>query len=285
MTMLIAAGTARADYPNYGLLWRRLSGQPPLKESVIPGAYKKLVKAYKEVEGEDGEILLEETKKKTGLCPVMDAEKEGVAWLKNNWGLLVDCFDPEGHSWHLGKPQGFIYNPVSKEEIRNYLSKLSVTDAVKKAILRCIRIVSSSAFLEEILGTDYLLEFIDRGNKEGRRISTICDIFSSACHMAKKRWKETSRHYGENRINESYVVPKDLLENSMDRLVVEMEIKQTEEQIIGPEFITKVEFAMTLRLIINTHTEEIEEVKLCDKFIVNQPVGYYEKPLILFEKK
>ena len=70
--------SVHADYPNAGELWRRLAGGTAFSmdlfgggfveesESVIPGAYKELVAAWKKAEDKDG-MLPDNEKKKVKL--------------------------------------------------------------------------------------------------------------------------------------------------------------------------------------------------------------------------
>lgn len=74
--LVAGAFSVHADYPGHSGLWRRLTGgflrytsggdYIGKVESVIPGAYKELVAAWKKVEDKDG-MLPENEKKKMKL--------------------------------------------------------------------------------------------------------------------------------------------------------------------------------------------------------------------------
>lgn len=279
-------------------------------ESVIPGAYKELVAAWKKAEDKDG-MLPDNEKKKVKLNLLWERTEEKMIKERPPFSLNAGvCFQFYAYS---GKAPGCqrlsypVFGKFDKDYERSYYKDLSVSEDVKKAVRRCTHIISSEAFLTKVLGGDVVDAFIDECNKNAGCPSLLIRgfLYPLAYHNLQHVYlKERRRFPGQLNGPCDLFNPLPLgvltMGSFMNRAVVDMEIVQyhCEKKGQNGEFVKTsnddkwtndlrqvADFQVCLRLVINMRTEEIEKAELTDKFIVNKPLSYFPNGKVLFENK
>lgn len=291
-------GSARAEYPDHCLLWRRLvygSGDSYNKGVVncpIPGVYKELLEVWNKEAGADG-MLPKKSRKEKGFEPF---------WINKKYKIYNGSvsFDFYAYAPQYGGSTRLVYYPVNGEIDesleRDYCEKLPVDEGVKKAIRRCTHIVSSEAFLTKVLGDDYVRVFINECSKECSRLGStpafkfryiLYPIAYHRCPLVylDKRCRCSGKLY-LSELDTFKPLPKGLRSRCMDHIVVDMEIYQTHQMIekdgkfvrvsgYGGAADTKIDFQLCLRLIFNTKKEEIEAIAMYDIYAVNRSICYF----------
>jgi hypothetical protein len=316
--LIAGVSSVHADYPNAGKLWRRLSGGYSegsvwKSESVIPGAYKELVTAWKKAENKDG-TLPEEIRKKMRLNFFWEKAEEKKIKEKplffegqrNDFSFYV-C------SWETGYFQRLYsliraHPDVNKAYVKDCLNELFVSnDSVGKAVRRCTYIISCEAFWVRVLGDDVVNALVNElGNDTGcpSLLMRFC-LYPVVYHDFRSEYlKEKHWVFGLSGGSCDVFCPllTDVLQENglMDRFVIDMEIIQyhREKEVQNGKFVrmpnndkewvkttrNTADFQVCLRLFFNMRTEEIEKVEICDKFIVNKPLSYFPNGMVLFEK-
>ena len=295
---LCGSACAEEIYPDHAILWHRLVhgcgdlgelGNGVKRSCPIPGVYKELLKIWNEEAGTDG-MLPKKSRKEKGFEPfwinkICDIYKGSVS------------FDFYAYAPQGGDPTRLSFPVSGRIDERDYCEKLPVDEGVKKAIRRCMHIVSSEVFLRKVLGDDYVDAFISECSKECSRVGTTPAfkfkyiLYPIAYHRFSslyldKRCRRSEKLYLPE-FDRFRSLPKGLWSQCMDLVAVDMEIYQTHQMIqqdgklvrvsgYGAATDVKIDFQLCLRLIFNTKKEEIEAIATYDLYAVNRPIGGYK---------
>ena len=280
-------------FPHGDTLLQRLGGFKSA-ECVIPGVFRKLVEREKSL-AEKAKVLSSEEREKVWLTPFhkvaggkmiphviveddgYDFDLESGEGVKDEYGE-DDSADPDKTLSEL------LFVPCSHEDL------FGDEEIREKETKRCQDIFESVEFWKGVLGVDWFLAFMNELRRKDGIPCARLDI--SMCSFSRDIFPASE-------------IPNPLPKASyklvwyleFDLSHGEMVDKKTGKCVrmpgcytwldILPSYDSVSDLKFRLRLIVNMATEEIEEIRLFDKFIVNgqQVAAFVEKGFCVFKKQ
>ena len=245
-----------AEYPDECILWHHLLGQGD-KGYMVPNIYKELSEFQRKFEA----------KKEKGLLQKEDQERRLVFFWEEeqstqSYTLTDVVFDTSAMS-----EDGISINTLFRGGVPFYLSRrlvdfdfekyVEADEDIKGALCRYLRVVLSKQFLSRVLGEGY-----------------VCELFGRCEKEAKVMFNYKLQPELDGRIS----VMMSIIDRDRGCFGVDNYDPQKEDN-------KYTKFEVHLKLTWNAAMDAIEKVKLCDKFIVNRPIGRYCKGTVIFEKK
>lgn len=242
----------RADYPSAGLLWRRLSGGTSRLDYF--GGYIK--------DGE-GSVIPGCYKK---LVERRKALQEKIA---------------VGIPLSVDEEEEFCLKPFASKEtegVDRYGYAHFAFECFPEEANKFENILRSRGFWKSVLGDGFYYALIVETGRWGMDGELLLDMparlaFSADCERLEKGQCDIS--VWEPKVAEKVIYDVNLAQKHRKKL-------NTGTEEIGRKV---TDFAINLRLVVNMVTEEIEEVWIRDKFIVNKPLANFgEEGRCVFKK-
>lgn len=245
-----------AKYPDEYILWRHLLGQGD-KGYTVPNIYKELSELQKEFEAKKEKGLLQEKDQKERLRFFWEEEQSTQLYTLTDVVFDTSAMSEDGISINTLFRGGVPYYPSRRLVDFGFEEYAGADGDIKGALCRCLRVVLSKQFLSRVLGEGY-----------------VCELFVRCEEEAKVMFNYKLQPELDGRIS----VMMSIIDRDRGCFGVDNYDPQKEDN-------KYTKFEVHLKLTWNAAMDAIEKVELCDKFIINRPIGRYCKGTVIFEKK
>ena len=273
--LLVTVGFIRAEYPSIEVLLGRFHN--------IPSAYKELIVQQRAVEEEaKAKSFGEESKEpRPKFCFEETTKGEKFVRSAKDIDFQLHCIDPKVNAYDL--LYDLFYGTIRKPAEKRFLKDVPIDEEVRKAVWRSASVVASEAFFRKFLGDDGFEALLHAYNAEKGepRLRFMCEFRSVVYEEARENFLKHGGEWWKFRL------PETQLPECMDRMTVDINVTQIHYEnfnaqigafvkiapkdpiVLGKTKIIR-DFNLHLRLTVNMRTEEVEDVKICDEFIVNR---------------
>jgi len=320
--VLGVANFGYAVYPPIGdVLWRRLTGEKIAlkkksavpKKCIVPKVFKRLVARMQVVPPEWGWSFLTRLghgeKFKPERCGLIDdAGTFDIArQLRNfyhtdseedvSFGSIDDDGNGDNDSEGTRADTDDASEGTSLETSRfdAETSRFDADEYRKEEIERCEKIFQSEEFWEGVLGKGLFKAFAESCNEKAGRPSACLRIDACSCLLKEYKQSETYREFGGWELSDKEIA------EAVDRIGYTLclsqwhyekidehtgkSVKVSEKDVESENDKKITDFELTLFLIVDMATEEIEEVKVLDKITVNGTYRYFPDGVVVFGKE